>query len=127
MTKGELTLSNKSINLDELMPCNHEDADSRIFTQAIHAAKENRKSLLIKACDTDILVITISTFEVLSKAGIQDCWLEFGRGQSIRWLPIHDLALELGREKCKGLLFFHAFTGCDAVSAFRGRGKKSAW
>ena len=23
--------------------------------------------------------------------------------------------------------FFHAFTGCDVVSAFRGKGKKSAW
>ena len=81
----------------------------------------------LKACDTDILVIAISTFEVLSEAGIQDIWLEFGRGQSIRWLPIHDLALELGREKCKGLSFFHAFTVSDDVSAFRGRGKKSAW
>ena len=25
------------------------------------------------------------------------------------------------------MLFFHAFTGCDAVSAFRGKGEKSAW
>ena len=25
------------------------------------------------------------------------------------------------------MLFFHAFTGCDVVSAFRGKGKKSAW
>jgi hypothetical protein len=24
-------------------------------------------------------------------------------------------------------LFFHAFTGCDAVSAFCGIGKRSAW
>ena len=27
----------------------------------------------------------------------------------------------------KGMLFFHAFTVCDVVSAFRGKGKKSAW
>ena len=25
------------------------------------------------------------------------------------------------------MLFSHAFTGCDVVSAFRGKGKKSAW
>ena len=30
-------------------------------------------------------------------------------------------------EKASGLPFFHAFTGCDAVSAFWGKGKKSAW
>lgn len=33
----------------------------------------------------------------------------------------------LDLKKTRGLLFFHAFTGCDVVSAFRGRGKKSAW
>ena len=27
----------------------------------------------------------------------------------------------------KGLCFFHAFTGCDVVSAFHGKGKKSDW
>ena len=26
-----------------------------------------------------------------------------------------------------GMLFFHAFTGCDVVSAFNGKGKKTAW
>lgn len=30
-------------------------------------------------------------------------------------------------QKTKGILFFHAFTGCDVVSGFRGKGKKSAW
>ena len=25
------------------------------------------------------------------------------------------------------MLYFHAFTGCDAVSSFHGKGKKSAW
>ena len=25
------------------------------------------------------------------------------------------------------MLFFHAFTGCDVVSGFRVKGKKSAW
>ena len=31
------------------------------------------------------------------------------------------------KKKSKGILFFRAFTGCDVVSAFRGKGKKSAW
>ena len=29
--------------------------------------------------------------------------------------------------KARQILFFHAFTGCDVVWAFRGKGKKSAW
>ncbi len=45
----------------------------------------------------------------------------------MRWIPIHDFYLSLGQQKCEGILFFHAFTGCDIVSAFRGKGKKTAW
>ena len=33
----------------------------------------------------------------------------------------------IGPEKGRGITLFHAFTGCDVVSAFRGKGKKSAW
>ena len=29
--------------------------------------------------------------------------------------------------RCKALPFFHAFTGCDSISAFHGRGKTSCW
>ena len=29
--------------------------------------------------------------------------------------------------RAQALTFFHAFTGCDTISAFRGKGKKSAW
>ena len=31
-----------------------------------------------------------------------------------------------GPEKGRGITLFHAFTGCDVVSAFRGKGNKSA-
>ena len=33
----------------------------------------------------------------------------------------------MGSEMCKALPGFHAYTGCDTVSAFVGRGKKTAW
>lgn len=45
----------------------------------------------------------------------------------MRWIPVHDLCQCIGRERSRGILFFHAFTGCDVVSAFRGKGKKTAW
>ena len=40
-------------------------------------------------------------------------------------MPIHDIANSLGSNKCNGLRFFHAFSGCETVSGFRGKGKKS--
>ena len=36
---------------------------------------------------------------------------------------MHELCLAIGLAKTRQILF----TGCDVVSAFRGKGKKSAW
>ena len=45
----------------------------------------------------------------------------------MRWIPVHDVVSAIGFDKAGGITYFHAFTGCDVVSAFRGKGKKSAW
>ena len=127
VTKEQDALSNHTINLAEVSPCNHEEADARIFVHAHHAAEKGSKALMIKASDTDVLVIAVSVLPTLQKIGLQQLWIAFGQGQNMRWIPVHDLCLSLPLEKTRGFLFFHAFTGCDVVSAFRGKGKKSAW
>ena len=42
-------------------------------------------------------------------------------------MPIHSLSNSIGKQQSKSLLMFHALTGCDQVSFFAGRGKKTAW
>ncbi len=32
-----------------------------------------------------------------------------------------------GEERCRGLPFYHSFTGCDTTSQFVGKGKRSSW
>ena len=54
-------------------------------------------------------------------------WIAFGQGASTRWIPVHEVVSAIGPQKASGLLYFHAFTGCDVVSAFHGKGKKSVW
>ena len=44
-----------------------------------------------------------------------------------RLQSIHSIYDAIGAAKCNDLPFFHAFTGCDQVSFFTGKGKKSAW
>lgn len=44
-----------------------------------------------------------------------------------RYIPIHLIVAELGEEKAAVLPLFHSFTGCDTVSSFNGKGKKTAW
>ena len=33
----------------------------------------------------------------------------------------------IGPVRASGIMYCHAFTGCDVVTTFRGKGKKSAW
>ena len=45
----------------------------------------------------------------------------------MKWIPIHEPLNAIGPARASGIIYLHAFTGCDVVCAFRGNGKKSAW
>ena len=40
---------------------------------------------------------------------------------------INKISVDIGTELCKGLPFFHAFTGCDTVSSMFENSKVSFW
>ena len=122
----EGVVCNQSIILEGFTHCIHEKADTRIFLHSKHAAADGNTTIIIKASDTDVLVIAVSVLPILQDLGVEKQWVAFGQGQNLKWIPIHDISPSIGPEKSKGLLFVYAFTGCD-VSAFRGKGKKSAW
>ena len=89
-------------------------------------ARNKMSKVKIKTNDTDVLVISVAFFHKIE--GLDELWLEFGRkGNSFRYIPVHTIAHDLGEEKCRALLGFHAFTGCDSTSAFYGIGKKKPW
>ena len=85
------------------------------------------KALMIKANDTDVVVIAISVMKSLNELGLEKMWIAFGQGGNVRWIPVHEVVNTIGPEKASGLPFFRAFTGCDTVSVFRSKGRKSAW
>ena len=127
VTKGEDAISNTRKSLDAVSPCCHEEADTRIFVHARDATTDGSKSIIIKANDTDVLVIAISVLPSLQELGLENMWIAFGQGAKARWIPVHEVVSAIGPEKARGIPYFHAFTGCDVVSAFRGKGKKTAW
>ena len=79
---------------------------------------------MIKANDTDFIVIALYVFPSFKVIDLQKLWIEFGQGRNVRWIQVHDVYVGITSEKSEGLLFFHAFFGCDNVSGFKGRGKK---
>ncbi|KAK4304447.1 hypothetical protein Pmani_023602 [Petrolisthes manimaculis] len=127
VTRGKNVVCNQMVNLGYLSPCNHEEADTRIFVHVKHSTEEGKKHVLIKANDTDIFVIAVNVFSNLKELGLQELWIEFGQGKNVRWIPVHDVSSSITQEKSEGILFFHAFSGCDNVSSFKGKGKKSLW
>ena len=92
-----------------------------------HAVNIGFKSVMIDANDTDIVIIAISLMSSLKAQGLEKLWVKFGKGDHTRWLPMHDIVDIIGQEKARGILLFHAFTGCDLISAFNNKGKKCAW
>ena len=82
---------------------------------------------MIKASDTEVLAIAVSVLPSLQQSGLQQLWVSFGEGNNLRWILVHELCRTVGLAKTIQILFFHAFTVCDVISAFRGKGKKSAW
>ena len=56
--------------------------------------------------------------------GLEELWILFGSGKNRRYIAAYKIAIQLRRERCMGLRGFHAFTGCDSVSLFAGKGKK---
>ena len=125
-TLCESMLSNKPIDSTILSPCNHEEADTRIFLHVKHISSYSteERRFCICAADTDVVIIAISVFDQL---GCTELWIEFGIGSNKLWLPIHHYVSVLGTDCCHGILFWYGFTGCDRVSYFAGRSKPTAW
>ena len=109
---------------DNIAPCNHEEADTRIILHCLHAAQNGLKRLAVRTVDTDIVVLAISFFSVISAA---EFWIHFGVCKSVRLIPVHELYATIGPSRCAALPAFHALTGCDTVSCLHRKGKKSAW
>ena len=124
-TLGSGVVSNDTnLNTSSIAPCNHEEADTRVFLHALDGANNGFKKMSIVTVDTDVVVIAIQHFAALK---LEELWIEFGVGKSRKYIPIHDCARIFGERICSSISFWHSFTGCDTVSTFNGKGKKTAW
>ena len=106
--------------------CNHEEADTRIVVHILHALEQGMKIIQVRTVDTDVVTILVGAYFSLVKTQPDlDIWVAFGTGKSFRYYSINAVCSSLGEAKSRTLPIFHA--GCVTVSAFKGKGKKSAW
>lgn len=125
-TKGEEVLSDDATDTSSLKST-QEEADTRLLLHLFHAVQHGHINVTIRTVDTDVVVIAISLYEELRKIQLKKLWISFGVGKAHNVIAVHQLANTIGPDRCSGMMFFHAFTGCDTVSGFSGKGKKSFW
>ena len=99
-------LCSTEIDRTGVSPCNHEEADTRIFVHVEHPADSSDQKIAVKTVDTDVVFLAISLFQSIQ---IEELWVEFGVGKHQRWLPIHEYATNLGESICNGLRFLACF------------------
>ena len=112
------------LDLSNLTPCNHEEADTRVFLHVKDMTQQGHTKMVIRTVDTDVLVLAVSVYEQLQKE-MEELWVDFGAGKNRKFFPIHETLEHIGECKARGFPFFHAFTGCDEVS-FLSHATKSA-
>ena len=72
ITRGYLALWNSSeLNRNQLAPCNHEEADTRIFVHIKDRASQGHKVIIVVTVDTDVVVLIISCFDGLASTGLK--------------------------------------------------------
>ena len=112
--------------MNSLSPCCHDEADTHLLVHGLDAILKGHQREKIRTNDTDVVVLAISVANALPE---DEMWITFGLGKHVYNLAAHSIALSFGQDKSSVLLMFHALTaaGCDTLSFFGGRGKKTAW
>ena len=100
-------------DLDNVVPCSQEEADTRVFFHASDAVNKGYRKLSVRTVDTDIVILAIFMFNEIK---LEELWLAFGTGSNFRYIPIHEVVVSMDPRVCTTLPMFHAFTGCDTVS-----------
>ena len=84
------------IDLTGLVPCSHEEADTRLLRHVADAVKKGYRKLLVRTVDTDVVLVAIAT---LNRTNPDELWVAFGTGDHFRFIPIHEVAVAVGPGK----------------------------
>ena len=105
----------------ESLKSDQEEADTRIILHAKEASDEGYERLVICCKDTDVLVLL--TFFATQLC--QEVWMKTGTFKAPKFIKVHQIRIQ--NTMRESILGYHAITGCDTVSHFRGYGKKKSW
>ena len=112
-----------SLDIELLDGHEHEEADTLIVLHAIDVAACNPfRKLIVSSPDTDVFLLLIHYQPKIPS----DTHFLTGSADKKRLISVSN-ARESMPDRWSSLLGFHAFTGCDITSKFRGKSKLSCW
>ena len=108
--------------------CQSEEADQRLIRHVLHCLDNyiSYKRIVVHTIDTDVLILLVSYLSQLPEIP-SDLDIYAYLINSKKYYNITEIIGFLGKDVCLALPFFYAFTGCDTVSSFYGKGKCKAW
>ena len=104
------------------LQCQQEEADRHLLLHDAHAAREGYQAVVICSENTDVFIMYLAFHDKIGVPLFQKC----GTRTRTRLVDIMKVAATVGIDVCRALIGMHAYTGCDTVSAFAGKGKTSA-
>ena len=93
-----------------------EEADCRIIPHIAKAGITGHQRIVVFSNDTDVVTYLLYYMEQFVRIGILEVWIRFGNGNKARYIPVHTLHTNLGRDLSKVVLKAHVLTGCDISS-----------
>ena len=76
----------------------------------------SRSRVTVVSEDTDVLVLLLYYFEKFHSLGLQNLFLQLGRGEKRRMLPVHIMFQRFAKDFCQEILSAHLATESDHLS-----------
>ena len=130
VTYKDTILSTPILISQSLFPINStsEEADQKIVRHTLHCINENYSDVVIHSIDYDVLILLLCYVAEQMEMGSFSVNVYFKLvTPNATWYDVVSLINEMGTDICKALPFFFAFTGCDTVPSFHGKGKCTIW
>jgi len=92
----------------------HEEANIQIIPHAVHVVRQSCMTrIVVLSSDTDVFVVAIYFYHLLAANGLAEL-----HNNKTRFIPLHVLAVKVGKPMCEVLPATHALTCCDSASKF---------
>lgn len=102
-----------------------EESDTRMVKHVANLAHNGYDFVVVFSRDFDVMVILVCLYSLFPHRFPKEVWLQMGTHAEPEYFPVHDSGMEPAL--AMNLIAWHALTGCDQVSAFRGKGKMTTF